>query len=77
MPYYIYRITPTGPLRRLDKLAEFEAFKDASAEAKRLRREAALESGAQIRSIFAANELEAEDLLNQPPREDPAAGEDY
>jgi len=76
MPYYIYRITPAGPLRRLDKLAEHEAFKEASAEAKRLRREAA-EPGVQVRAIFAANELEAEDLLNQPPREDPAAGEEY
>ena len=77
MPYYIYRSTPTGPIRQLAKLAEFEAFKQASTEAKRLRREAGLMPGEAIRTIFAANELEAEELLNQPAREDPAAGEEY
>lgn len=77
MPYYIYRITPTGPIRQLTKLSQFDAFKEASNEAKRLRRESDLAQGELIKTMFAANELEAEDLLNQPPKEDITTGEDY
>ena len=77
MPYYIYRITQTGPIRQLNKLAQFDIFKEASNEAKRLRRETELGPGDAIKTIFAANELEAEDLLNQPPKEDITTGEDY
>lgn len=77
MPYYLYRITPLGPVRQLSRLAEFEAFKEASQEAKRLRREADLAPGESIKAIFAANELQAEELLNAPRGEDPEAGEDY
>lgn len=77
MPYYIYRVTQSGPIRSLSKLAQFEVFKDASNEAKRLRRESELAPGETIRTMFAANELEAEDLLNQPPKEDITTGEDY
>ena len=77
MPYYIYRVTQTGPIRHLNKIAEFDVFKEASNEAKRLRRETDLAPGEAIKTMFAANELEAEDLLNQPPREDLTTGEDY
>jgi hypothetical protein len=77
MPYYIYRLTPVGPLRQLAKVTQFEAFKDASGEAKRLRREAVLGPGETIKTIFAENELQAEDLLNQPRGEEPMTGEDY
>ena len=68
MPYYIYRVTPVGPIRQLAKISQFDAFKDASNEAKRLRRDTGLEPGELIKTIFAANELVAEDLLNQPPK---------
>jgi hypothetical protein len=77
MPYYIYRVTQTGPIRQLNKLTQFDIFKEASNEAKRLRRETELAPGEAIKTIFAANELEAEDLLNQPPKEDLTTGEDY
>ena len=77
MPYYIYRITQTGPIRQLSKVTQFDVFKEASNEAKRLRRETELGPGEAIKTIFAANELEAEDLLNQPPREDITTGEEY
>ncbi|MCK9386872.1 MAG: hypothetical protein M0Q22_00560 [Sulfuritalea sp.] len=77
MPYYIYRVTPMGPIRQLVKLSQFDVYKDASLEARRLRREADPGDGAAIRMIFAENELQAEDLLNQPPREAPMTGEDY
>lgn len=77
MPYYIYRVTPVGPLRQLVKISQFEAFKEASTEAKRLRREGDLAAGELIKTIFAANELQAEQLLSEPRGEEPMTGEDY
>lgn len=77
MPYYIYRVTPVGPIRQLALISQFEVFKEASNEAKRLRREAGLGAGEAIKTIFAANELQAEDLLNEPRGEEPMTGEDY
>lgn len=77
MPYYIYRLTPVGPIRQLAKLNQFDAFKDASNEAKRLRRETELAPGELIKTIFAENELLAEELLNEPRGEDLTTGEDY
>jgi len=77
MPYFIYRITPVGPIRQLAKLSQFDAFKDASGEAKRLRREIGLAPGELIKTIFADNELQAEELLNEPRGEEPMTGEDY
>ncbi len=77
MPYYIYRVTPLGPVRQLAKVSQFEVFKDASNEAKRLRRETELAAGELIKTIFAENELQAEELLNEPRGEEPMTGEDY
>ncbi len=34
MPYYIYRVAQLGPVKQLEKLTQFAAFKDASARAK-------------------------------------------
>ena len=64
MPYYIYRIH-NFPIRRLEKLEEHQAFRDASARAKALRAESAAADGALIKMILADNELLAEDLLSQ------------
>lgn len=77
MPYYIYRVTPLGPIRQLVKVTQFDAFKEASTEAKRLRREAELGSGETIKTMFAETELQAEALLSQPRGEEPMTGEDY
>lgn len=77
MPYYIYRVTPLGPVRQLAKISQFEVFKEASNEAKRLRRETDLAPGELIKTIFAENELRAEELLNEPRGEEPMTGEDY
>jgi len=62
VPYYIYRVLP---MAQLEKLAEFDAFKEASMHAKTLR--AAQPAGApgKIKVMFAENELQAEDLLCQ------------
>lgn len=76
MPYYVYRVTTLGPVPRLEKIAQFDAFKQASQEAKRLRGEAGLGPGETIRTMFAETELQAEDLLSQPSREVPMTGED-
>ena len=79
MPYYIYRIQslPGGALKRLEKVAEFAAFKEASAEAKRLRAAADLPLGSAVKVMFAENELQAEDLLSQVREPEPMIGDDY
>jgi hypothetical protein len=64
MPYYLYRITER-PIRQLTKIAQFPGFKEASAEAKRLRAEEPAQAGVTIKVIFADNELHAEDQLSQ------------
>ena len=77
MPYYIYRVTPVGPIHQLTKISQFDNFKEASLEAKRLRREAGLGAGETIKTMFAETELRAEDILSQPRGEEPMTGEDY
>jgi len=64
MPYYVYKIFEK-PIRRLEKLEQHEAFREASGRAKQLRSELASEASCIIKVIFAENELQAEDLLNQ------------
>jgi hypothetical protein len=77
MPYYLYRVTQAGPVKQLEKLTEFGFFKHASAEAKRLRKAPDLPAGALIKVIFAENELQAEDLLNQVREPEPLTGDDW
>ena len=64
MPYFIYRVFER-PIRRLETAGREDSFRAASARAKALRAAADLPSGATVRIVFAANELEAEDLLNR------------
>ncbi|MFO1272296.1 MAG: hypothetical protein U1F50_11570 [Rubrivivax sp.] len=72
MPYYVYRLQPfTAP----QKLAEFAVFRDASAQAKRLRGESGAPAGSRVKLIFADNELQAEDLLCQVRDAGPAGDE--
>ena len=71
MPYYVYRVMPFA---QLEKLAEFDAFRDASVQAKALRAAQGAAPG-RIKVMFAADERMAEDLLCQirepgPPGED-------
>jgi hypothetical protein len=77
MPYYLYRVTLQGPIKTLSHLTEFDTFKPASDEAKRLRRELDLSPGEQVKVIFGENQLQAEDLLNQVREDEPRTGEDY
>lgn len=76
MPYYIYRITQLGPVKQLDKLSQFDAFKEASAEAKRLRKDADL-SQCKIQVVFGENELQAEEALNTVREPEPLTGDDW
>lgn len=76
MPYFIYKIFET-PIRRLEKIESHDTFKTASARAKELRRELALAEGCSVKTIFAENELLAEDTLSQVREPQPETGEDY
>jgi hypothetical protein len=80
MPYFVYKIFET-PIRRLEKMEQHDAFRDASNRAKQLRSELANgepDSNASyiIKVIFADNELHAEDLLNQVRDPAPELGDD-
>lgn len=72
MPYYVYRLQAFTPPH---KLAEFAAFRDASARAKSLRGEAGAPPGSRVKVIFADDETQAEDLLCQPRDPGPAGDE--
>lgn len=63
MPYYIYRVKP---FMQLEKLSEFDSFKEASAQAKILRTLEPIDPAIQIKVMFADNVLQAEELLCQP-----------
>ena len=64
MPYFVYYVFE-HPIRRLEPAGREETFRAASARTKSLRAAAGLPPGATVRMVFAANELEAEDLLNR------------
>ena len=75
MPYFIYRITDF-PIRRLEKLEQYESFREASIKVKEMRK--ALEDGspAVLKVIHAESEFHAEDLLNQVREASPQLGDD-
>lgn len=75
MPYFVYKIFE-HPIRRLEKIEQYDAYGDASKRAKSLRAE--LGSGARciIKVMFAETELHAEDLLNELRTEPPGPGDD-
>ena len=75
MPYYIYRI-PTGPVKILEKITQFDAFKDASAEAKRMRKEVDL-AKMTIKVVFGENEIQAEEALMSVREPEPLTGDDW
>ena len=77
MPYYLYKIFET-PIRRLEMIESHDTFKAASNRAKELRRELTLSEGCTVKTIFAENELQAEDLLSQAHETQPEPGDgDY
>jgi hypothetical protein len=72
MPYYVFSVRPFA---QIEKLAEFSAFKEASAHAKVLRTTPAAHSDTKIKVMFADNQQLAEDLLCQV-REPGPTGDD-
>lgn len=62
MPYYVYAVKPFA---QLEKLAEFDAFKPASAHAKALRSATSAQGQVRIKVMFADTPRSAEDLLLQ------------
>jgi hypothetical protein len=75
MPYFIYRVTEF-PIKQLEKLEQYDAYREASVRAKQLRAEQAQGSTALIKMIHAESELHAEDLLNQVREPQPQLGDD-
>ncbi len=65
MPYYVYKILP-GPTRlvsTLEKLEQFDSFKEAKKQARDLRAKLSEDDKVQIKVTFAETELEAEEQL--------------
>jgi hypothetical protein len=62
MPYFIYRVFP---FRRLEKVTDTPTFGEASAQAKALRASPERPADCTIKVIFAADDIEAENLLSQ------------
>ncbi len=75
MPYYLYKVA-NFPIRRLEKLEQHDAFRDASARAKVLRAALTSADEATIKMILADNELHAEDLLSQQRAPQPNPDDD-
>lgn len=63
MPYFIYKI---GRLNILEQMGVADSFKEAKGRATELRADLDADAGASVRIVFAANALEAEDLLSRP-----------
>jgi hypothetical protein len=76
MPYYIYIVSSseTGNQKSASYLSEFDNFKDAKTEVRRLRIEAPLETSQAYKVMFAENRAEAEQRLTEY-REQPIAKE--
>jgi hypothetical protein len=72
MPYYVYRITDSaaGLVKQLELLETFESYRDAKQLTKKTRSEMDGSETAQIKVMFADNELSAEEQL-QEKREKP------
>ena len=76
MPYYIYIVTShaTATTKSAAPVSEYENFKLAKTEVRRLRSEAQLEDNQAYKIIFADNQAEAEQRLTEF-REEPIAKE--
>ena len=72
MPYYVYRISESvgGFVKQLELLETFDNYRDAKQLAKKTRSEMDGSVAAQIKVMFAENELSAEEQL-QESREKP------
>lgn len=70
MPYFVFKITqPTPIVKNLDFLQEFENFKEAKTFSRAMRAELPLNGGITVKMIHAANQLQAEELLQEKREE--------
>lgn len=70
MPYFVFKITqPTPIIKNLDFQQEFETFKEAKTFAREMRSELPLNGGITVKMIHAANQLQAEELLQEKREE--------
>lgn len=71
MPYFVYKISEgaTALVKNLEKLDEFEGYKDAKNRARELRPEL-VNDKTLVRVVFAENALHAEEMLMEK-REQP------
>jgi hypothetical protein len=70
MPYFVFKITqPTPIVKNLDFQQEFETFKEAKAFARDMRGELPLNAGITVKMVHAANQLQAEELLQEKREE--------
>ncbi|MGD8783452.1 MAG: hypothetical protein PVG75_03400 [Thioalkalispiraceae bacterium] len=76
MPYFVYRIKqgPTVMIKDLELMTEFESFKEAKDFAKQARIDQADGEEAQIKVMFADNQLHAEEQLMEA-RDEPIVRE--
>ena len=74
MPYYLYKI---HPMHIVERITQFDKFKEASAHAKELRDKLTSTDTYAIKVIFAENELHAEEMLGEVREKPPTTGEDY
>ena len=67
MPYYVYRITESaaGFVKQLDLLATFDNYREAKQLTKQTRSEMDGSEAAQVKVMFADNELAAEEQLQE------------
>ena len=71
MPYYVFKITqPTQMIKHLELLDTFENYKEARVRAREGRANARAGEQSTYKLVFAANQLEAEERL-QEHREKP------
>ncbi len=70
MPYFVFKITqPTPIVKNLNFQQEFENFKEAKTFARDLRAELPLNGGITVKMIHAANQLQAEEILQEKREE--------
>lgn len=65
MPYYVYKMESAelAMLKQLELIGEYEKFKDAKNFARTTRAEQTAEDNAEIKVMFADNQLAAEEML--------------
>lgn len=76
MPYFVFKVT-TFPFKQFELAGQFDAFREASACAKDMRKTMATDNKVMVKVMFGENQLQAEDVLNQEREPQPMTGEDY